>query len=310
VRDYRLPRQAPGTRIALAKSPLGPDLLGVRMGTIVGTRGNLVFVDWDDEEEGKMYASDELKYKLDRGLLRLTPPPKPRRVRLPKDQIECKQCGHKGKKRCGCPRPGAVKPEHWGRGLIARQVPTPEHDGTSSFSETLTGKSALGKMTPSSKPTDRKDDDMADEKQGTLSPKDLAARASTDAKAFRRFLRSDHSGIEDAGQGNRYAFTEEQAESLLARYETWAKGKGERKSSGEGTKKRSKGKKGDDVEAIDFESAKRRAAAEATEDDGLEEIDLDDLDLDLDEDEPEDTSRREAIERTVEDDDDEELEEL
>lgn len=261
------------------------------MGTIVGTRGNLVFVDWDDEDEGKMYDSAELRYKLDRDLLRLTPPPKPRRVRVPKEELVCKTCGHKGKKRCGCPRPGAPKPETWGRSGM-RQIGI-----TGSFPETLTGDAVDGNMDPSSI-TDRpkgmmmaEDTEVTEAKGGTLSPKDLAARVGTDAKAFRRFLRSDHSGVVDAGQGNRYSFTEEEAEALLKRYEAWSGNKGERKprSETEGAKrKRSKSKKDKgDAEEIDFQSAARRRAAEEAEDD-LEEIDLDSLDLDLDDIEPSD----------------------
>lgn len=162
---------------------------------------------------------------------------------------------------------------------------------TSSFPETLTHHAGFGKMTPSSI-TDRKDDTVSDtetteseetegQKQSTLSPKDLAARAGTDAKGFRRFLRSDASGVVDAGQGNRYSFTEAEAESLLERYATWSNGKATRKKGdGETKTKRSRGKKTEgEVEEIDFQSASRRRAAEAADDD-LEEIDLDDLDLD------------------------------
>lgn len=293
------------------------------MGTIVGTRGNNVFVVWDDEEDvNAVYDSSDLRYCLDRGLLRLTAPPRPRRERIPREKLVCPTCGHSGRKRCGCPRAGARKPEEWGttplRGIIMRQVPA-EGNENKFHPRTLTGDAAHGKLASSSLPTDRKGMTMAEETQTeaavtTLSPKDLAARVGTDAKGFRRFLRSDHSGVEDAGQGNRYAFTEAEADSLVERYQAWTNGKGERKprSETEGAKRnRSKGKKGD-VAELDFESAKRREAAEASVDEDLEEIDLDSLDLDLDEepDEAYDTHVTETATDGAVEDDDEELEEL
>lgn len=52
----------------------------------------------------------------------------------------------------------------------------------------------------------------------TLSAKEVAKMAGTDAKRLRRFIRSDSSGITACGQGNRYEFTQAQARKLVAAF--------------------------------------------------------------------------------------------
>lgn len=87
----------------------------------------------------------------------------------------------------------------------------------------------------------------------TYAPKDLAAELGTDAKTFRRWLRTQTD--ERAGRGGTWMIDEETKEALLARY-------------------RAKGPKGKATTPILKHSD---TVADAESDDDLDEVELDDI---------------------------------
>ena len=59
-----------------------------------------------------------------------------------------------------------------------------------------------------------------------MDAKAMAALCETDAKTFRRFVRSHLRaiGAETAGKGGRYVFDEGDADAIIARFDAWRKG--------------------------------------------------------------------------------------
>jgi hypothetical protein len=54
-----------------------------------------------------------------------------------------------------------------------------------------------------------------------LTSKEVAEELGTDAKTLRKFLRSDASGIDGVGQGNRYSIPRAKVRQLAKAYKTW-----------------------------------------------------------------------------------------
>lgn len=278
--NYILPAQKPGTRVSMAKSRLGPDHRGVWLGTVVECYGNRLQIVWDDEPEFfEEWSRGDCRYWVDRGLMRFTPPPRARRVRLPADELVCKVCGAKGKARRRCPPehkgPGAVKPEHWGK---EDQTPA------------LTPPTQSDKMTSSNRrgappPTEESENiQMATTEK--LSAKQAAIEIGTDARTLRKFLRSDSSTFEPCGQGNRYEFTAKQLKKLQREFDAWgSKAKSPSKSKGKKQDGDTLGdllaeEEMDEIEEID--EADLEEVEDEPSDDELEEIedeleDLEDL---------------------------------
>ena len=59
--------------------------------------------------------------------------------------------------------------------------------------------------------------------EGTLSAKQIATKLGTDAKTFRRFLRSSSCTIDAVGQGGRYEFGSGDIAVLAKQFEAWRK---------------------------------------------------------------------------------------
>ena len=57
----------------------------------------------------------------------------------------------------------------------------------------------------------------------TLSAKQVATKLGTDAKTFRRFLRSSSCSVEPVGQGGRYEFSSKDVEKLKSQFVSWRK---------------------------------------------------------------------------------------
>lgn len=194
---YRIPKQQPGTIVALARDPRGPEFGRVIRGRVLDHTGFILSVVWDHEPDVvEEWRADEVRYKVDRGLMRLTPPPKKRRLRLAADLLECRTCGAKGKKRKKCPPdhkgPGALKPEQWGEG---KKAPT------------LTREDESPKMSSSTRGAFRPETEENTLTTQTFSAKEVAKELGMDARNLRKFLRSSKSPIEAVGQGNRYEFS-------------------------------------------------------------------------------------------------------
>jgi len=211
---YRVVKQQPGTRVALALSRLGPDHGGVKLGHVIHHVGNTIVIVWDNEPEfEEHWRGADAKYEVDRGLMRFTAPPKKRRLRLPDDELQCKVCGAKGKARKKCPPehrgPGAVKPEHWGKKVDRQSL-------TSELPDPKITRSRLG---GSSSSNINRGDNMAEVEM--ISAKQAAIRLGTDARTIRKFLRSEGCTFEAVGQGGRYEFTEKQMKKLKKEFDAW-----------------------------------------------------------------------------------------
>lgn len=59
-----------------------------------------------------------------------------------------------------------------------------------------------------------------------MDAKAMAQACETDAKTFRRFVRSHlrSIGAETAGKGGRYVFDEGDVDAIIARFDAWRKG--------------------------------------------------------------------------------------
>lgn len=68
------------------------------------------------------------------------------------------------------------------------------------------------------------------EEPKTFGAKQVARRLGTDAKTFRKWVRSTHSPYESVGQGARYEFLAEDLPEIIRLFNRWKHGKA--KSSG------------------------------------------------------------------------------
>lgn len=283
---YRVPHQRRGTRVAKSLTPLGPDY-GVRLGFVVDHLGDTIHIDYDDDPDSTyLLNAVDAKYLVDRGLLRFTPPPRERRLRLGPNDVPCKfpGCDAKGKGRKKCPPdhrgPGAAKPETWGSST---------EEGSD---RALTPSSSSDKMTMSNQrggmPLTEEQYDMATAEK--ISAKAAAIEIGTDARTLRKFLRSDSSTFEPCGQGNRYEFTKSQMKKLAKEFAAWGGGKSTPKK---GTKQPVAQEPDDDdadiveEDDIEVEDEESDDIPDTGEDEDWEEPDNEDL-VDLDDIEIED----------------------
>lgn len=248
---YRIPRQPEGTRISWWPDPRGVDHPPHFWGTIIQHTADTVLVVWDDDDDHyEVWDGRDMRYRIDRGQMRLKQPPKARRIRLPPDQLTCKVCGKPRQLKCGCPRVGAVKPEEWGAPSV-RETLTPAASDDRVISS-LKGQSA---------PHEPKGANMATTKAEPLSAKEAATELGTDARTLRKFLRK-RSGL--VGQGNRWAIEPKELKALKKEFDAWAKGTAEAKAA-----KAKPPVDDDEVESIeDLEDA-----LQELDDDDLEELD-------------------------------------
>lgn len=268
---YRVPHQRRGTRVSHSKSRLGPDHLGVWLGVVVDHWGDTIQIVYDDlPDDVFILRADEARYMVDRGLMRFTPPPRERRMRLGPDDVPCKFPGCKatGKARKKCPPehrgPGASKPEYWGNATEESQhialTPPPSQDK-------MTLSNQRGEM-----PLTEEKSNMATAEK--LSAKQAAIEIGTDARTLRKFLRSDSSTFEACGQGNRYEFAKGEIKKLKKEFAAWGGGKSPAKS-----KKEPIAQEPDDDEITDDELDEEVDDEEVADDDEDEDIDLEDLEI-------------------------------
>lgn len=245
---YKLHRQRPGARVTYWPDPRGPGHGVMWNGWVVDHLGDTVSLVWDhDDEFYETWSSGECRYKVDRGQMRFIPPPKERRVRIPDDQIFCKVCGKPRQLKCNCPRPGALKPEHWGQKVVP-QLLTPSHPHD--MMDISIGGNApdegKGQMMARKKAVEVLDEveeleevelEELDEptEEGTaaegsgdmLTAKAAASKIGTDARTLRKFLRKKHGTV---GQGQRWEVDINDVDALKAEFLAWAKGTKEAKA--------------------------------------------------------------------------------
>lgn len=232
---YRITKQPEGTRVSYWPDPRGPGHPPLLWGTIIQHIGDAVCLVWDDDDEFyEQWSAAEIRYKIDRGQMRLKQPPKPRRTRIPKDELICKTCGEPRSKRCDCPRPGALKPEEWGSTKLQIQLLQSSEDD--SMISSIEGKGETPPLRSTRKGTNtmaRKTKDeaaieeVADTDGGdTLSAKEAAGKIGTDARTLRKFLRSQHGLV---GQGQRWAIAADDIPELKAKFDNWGKAKADSK---------------------------------------------------------------------------------
>lgn len=247
---YRLHRQQIGTRITYWPDPRGPGHGEMYWGTVLEHMGETVLIGWDDDPEFyENWSSKECRYRVDRGQMRFIPPPKERRVRLAPDELICKTCGKPRQLKCGCPRPGALKPEHWGQ-KVDRALLTPSngHDMMvisnegNALNDTKGAMMAArkGKTVVAVEEVEEVDDivEAADEVEleeldeatepataseggEMLTAKAAASLLKTDGRTLRKFLRKEHGTI---GQGQRWEVDPNDIDALRVRFEAWKGG--------------------------------------------------------------------------------------
>lgn len=122
----------------------------------------------------------------------------------------------------------------------------------------------------------------------TFGAKQVATRIGTDAKTFRKFLRSSNSPVQAVGQGKRYDFPESELPRLAKAFKSWQENS---KSNGASKKAEARGRQDEEqaVEELDGPGEVLEVPDDPSEDDltGIE-LELDDEEgVDLD-DAPED----------------------
>lgn len=260
-------------------------------GTVIEHFGDELEIVWDfDDATSDVWSSKEARYRVDRGQMRFIPPPKERRIRLPDDQIFCKICGKPRQLKCGCPRPGALKPEEWGQ-KVDRSLLTPstsddmmvisnEGNALNERKGAMMAKKAAAPVVEDEIDDLVELDDVAvaeDTEEVTdggdmLTAKAAATKLGTDARTLRKFLRKKQGTV---GQGQRWAISADDIPALKAEFDTWAKGA------------RSTEPKADKAPKAKAAKAQPKDEPPAPDADELEEIDdlieeLDDLDFDED----------------------------
>ena len=116
-----------------------------------------------------------------------------------------------------------------------------------------------------------------------LSAKEAAIELGTDARTFRKFMRSILKKEDQPGQGNRYAIEEKDLKKLRKQFDDWStpKAKPDEEPSTNGAKK--KGKKAKEQEVVDISDEVDDLEAEPTEEElmALEDASDDVLDEDI-----------------------------
>ena len=225
-------------------------------------KGEIVEGDITGSEE--TFMATQMKYLEDRGLMRFKRPPKQRRVRLPDNLIECKQCGVTRDIGCDCPRPGALKPEFWGQKSVKKQLTqaarddsidlinetgegNPAQKGANHMAKTKTKRKA--DVEPDEDDDfveldaveDEADDEEADDPtEGMLSAKEAAKAIGTDARTLRKFLRKKSGKV---GQGNRWLIDPDDVDDLKAEFEASTRPKAEDDDDDEDDEPKPKAKK-------------------------------------------------------------------
>jgi len=211
-------------------------------GTVVEHFGDELEIVWDfDESTSDVWSAKDARYRVDRGQMRFIPPPRERRVRLSDDQIFCRICGKPRQLKCGCPRPGALKPEEWGQKVVHPLLTPSTSDDMMVISNAgnspIDEKGAMMARKPAAAAVvDEIDDEIDDltvladdevddtsEAKGSegLTAKAAATMLKTDARTLRKFLRKKNGLV---GQGQRWAIMEDDIDQLKAEFEAWAKG--------------------------------------------------------------------------------------
>lgn len=216
---YRIPTQPEGTRVSWWPDPRGPGYGEHFWGTIIQHTADTVLITWDGEDEFyERWDGRDMRYRIDRGQMRLHRPPKQRRVRIPADELLCKVCGRPRQLKCGCPRVGAVKPEEWGSTKVRAGLTLAS--GSDTIDSSLEGQ---GAPDPKEGTTI-----MSDDATNKLSAKEAATQLGTDARTLRKFLRK-RSGL--VGQGNRWEIDPKEIKGLKKEFEAYLKGTDEAKAA-------------------------------------------------------------------------------
>lgn len=207
-------------------------------GTVVEHFGDEIEIVWDfDDSTSDVWDAKEARYRVDRGQMRFIPPPKERRLRLPDDQIFCKVCGKPRQLKCGCPRPGALKPEEWGQKVVRHLLTPSTGDDMMAISNEgnalIEGKGAMMARKPAAATiVDEIEDEIDDlpeleepaeaaDDGDMLTAKAAATKLGTDARTLRKFLRKKQGTV---GQGQRWAISADDIPALKAEFDAWAKG--------------------------------------------------------------------------------------
>lgn len=242
---YRLHRQQIGTRVTYWPDPRGPGHGEMFWGTVLEHMSDTVIIGWDDEPEFyENWDGKECRYRVDRGQMRFIPPPKERRMRLDPSQVNCKTCGRPRQMKCGCPRPGALKPEQWGQKLVhALLTPSNPHDMMAISNEGNALNDTKGALMARKKAEvvavdeiEELEDEVVEleeledaaeattEEGGSsnmLTAKAAASLLKTDGRTLRKFLRKEYGTI---GQGKRWELDPSDLEGLRTRFTAWSKG--------------------------------------------------------------------------------------
>lgn len=264
-------------------------------GTVLDHFADDCAIIWDDDPESyERWDGRDMRYRIDRGQMNLVPPPKERRIRVPDTEIFCKVCGKPRQLKCGCPRPGALKPEEkFHRPLI--EVPghdmmdisiggnAPVREGAMMAKKAITvavdEDVELEELEELEEPEQEKP--AAAKKKGAvevedpnmLSSKAAATIIGTDGRTLRKYLRSKHGTL---GQGKRWEIHKDSIDELKAEFLAHGKGGGTKVA------KAAKAAPADDE--VPTPPAKKRKASAPKPDAELEEFeeitDLDDLDFD------------------------------
>lgn len=184
--SYRLNGVQRGSRIAMCLDRFARWDRGVKLGTLMRQTRDNVWILWDHQPDFEVWSQGDARYEVDRGRWRITGPGKLN----PLEAI-----AGVSKSSLAPSAPALTSPN--GHGKID---PSPHHRGKTE------GRS-----------------DMAE--QSTLSAKQVATKLGTDAKTFRRFLRSNACTVEPVGQGGRYEFSTKDVGSLKDQFSSWRNGK-------------------------------------------------------------------------------------
>ena len=243
---YRVTKLPEGTLVTYWPDPRGPGHGHCEAGYVEAMAAQVCSIVWagymvkgeivESEITGtvEQFMASRMKYLEDRGLMRFKRPPKQRRVRLPDNLIECKQCGVTRDIGCDCPRPGALKPEFWGQKSVTKVLTLAEQDDSMTSSIDTgegnpTQKGAIP-MAKTKKPkevevdddfveldeVEETEDEADDPTEGKLSAKEAASKIGTDARTLRKFLRSKSGKI---GQGNRWLIDPDDLDDLKREFE-------------------------------------------------------------------------------------------
>lgn len=198
---YRLNGVQRGATIAECYDRYGRWKLGYRLGVLLRKTTDWVYVQWDGDDQPTAYPQGDARYKVDRGLWKVTNP-----------RIGDPLRGTQGPALTTLAESARIRASANADSPPTEENKTEEKDMAKEMSHAAAERAAAQKALQNGDLRER----------DTYTAKQVATRCGTDAKTMRKFFRSKASTVEPVGQGGRYEFDAGDMPKIKREFDAWS----------------------------------------------------------------------------------------